>query len=162
MTELATLGLEVVRDNYELVYTAAIDERIEQPKDVYPVLNKLYETFNISHPDDYTGRSVSVSDVIVLKYDNNISSHYVDNAGFIGLAGFLGDEKQPVLIVDKTLPGKVSNPPEACFQYGDRPGDERIAAPKGKPSLMERLAENKIKAERQGQPEAHKTNEREV
>jgi hypothetical protein len=75
--ELQARGLEVIRGNYELVYTAPISERLEHPKDVTPVLDKIYAAFNARHPDDYTGRSVSMSDVIVLKYGNYISENYV-------------------------------------------------------------------------------------
>ena len=161
MKELQAHGLDVVRGNYELVYTAPFSEQIGQPKDIYPVLNRIYEDFNIGHPADFTGHSVSVSDVIVLKYGNNISSHYVDSTGFEGLAGFLGDEKQAAIFTSPIIE-KLTN--DTLSQVGNRSKEERPDAPKTRPTLMERLAENKLKAARQGQqPDASKTNkEREV
>ena len=80
--ELEARGSTVARNNYELVYTALFTERIEFLSDRYPALNNIYSTFNTEHPANFTGRSVSVSDVIVLKYNGDISAHYVDSAGF--------------------------------------------------------------------------------
>ena len=58
----------------------------------YPILDNIYAAFNGEHPSDYTGRSVSVSDVIVLKYNGEVSSHFVDSEGFVELDAFLGEE----------------------------------------------------------------------
>lgn len=51
-------------------------------------LHDVYERFNMRHPDDYFVRSVSVSDVIVVKDGDNISSYYVDSIGFKKLENF--------------------------------------------------------------------------
>jgi hypothetical protein len=92
MRELEALGLPVERANYELVYTAPLLERIEFLSDRYPALNKIYQDFNMNLPADYTARSVSVSDVIVLRHNGDISAFYVDSVGFKELTGFLGEE----------------------------------------------------------------------
>ena len=94
LQEMEAFGLSVNRTNYELVYTAPFTERIEFLSDRYPVLNKIYSKFNTEHPADYTGRSVSVSDVIVLRYNGDISTHFVDNVGFRELDNyaFFGDD----------------------------------------------------------------------
>ena len=92
MRELKALGLPVERANYELVYTAPLLERIEFLSDRYPALNKIYQDFNMNLPADYTARSVSVSDVIVLRHNGDISAFYVDSVGFKELTGFLGEE----------------------------------------------------------------------
>ena len=92
MRELEALGLPVERENYELVYTAPLSERIEFLSDRYPALNRIYQDFNVNLPSDYTARSVSVSDVIVLRHNGDISAFYVDSAGFKELEGFLGEE----------------------------------------------------------------------
>jgi hypothetical protein len=92
MRELEAYGLSVDSANYKLVYTAPFSERIEFLADRYPVLNKIYQDFNVNQPADYAARSVSVSDVIVLKYNGDISSHFVDSAGFVELTGFLAEE----------------------------------------------------------------------
>jgi len=160
--ELQSHGLDVVRGNYKLVYTAPFPQQIEFLKDRNPVLNLIYDDYNTNHPDDYTGRSVSISDVIVLKCNSYISSHYVDSVGFIGLAGFLGDERQTAMIVDKALLDKQISRTDTYSQVGNSPDDVPPETPKAKPTLMERLAENKLKAARQGQQEPNKMKEREA
>lgn len=52
-------------------------------------LNGIYQTFNINHPDDFEGHSLSVSDIVVLKQDGKVSCHYVDSWGFKELPTFL-------------------------------------------------------------------------
>jgi hypothetical protein len=92
MKELEAHGLAVDSANYALVYTAPFSEKVESLSDRYPVLNKIYQDFNINQPADYAARSVSVSDVIVLKCNGDISSHFVDSIGFKELTGFLAEE----------------------------------------------------------------------
>jgi hypothetical protein len=160
MEELQALGLDVERANYQLVYTAPFDDRIEYLTDRNPVLNNIYEQFNIAHPEDYTGRSVSISDVILLKYGSDVSSHYVDRIGFVEIDGFLGDERAQ--LPDKPAPAVEKNALAIDSQDGSKPERDRPAASKGRLTLAERLAENKLKAARQGQPDAHKQTDREV
>jgi hypothetical protein len=106
MRELETHGLTVDRANYDLVYTAPFTERVEFLSDRYPVLNNIYSTFNSEHPADYTGRSVSVSDVIVLRYNGDMSTHFVDSAGFVELDNyaFFGEEPVKPQTVETSAP----------------------------------------------------------
>jgi len=157
MKELEAHGVSVVRGNYKLVYTAPFSEQIELPSDCTEVLNRLYENFNINHPADFTGHSLSVSDVIVLKYGNYISSHYVDSTGFEDLAGFIGDENQEAIFA-KPVIEKMTNDIKTYSQLGNT----QPAAPKGKPSLMGRVETGKQKAAQQGQPDANKSKVLEV
>lgn len=92
LANLESQGLSVNRANYELVYTAPLIIR-----DKLTNLHKIYETFNIDHPADFTGHSLSVSDIIVLQWRGEITSHYVDSYGFKELPAFLGNEKQAEL-----------------------------------------------------------------
>lgn len=92
LDRLEARGLSVDRDNYELVYMGPLTIR-----DSLINLNQIYETFNIDRPEDFTGHSVSVSDVIALQWRGNVTSHYVDSDGFKELPIFLGNEKQPEL-----------------------------------------------------------------
>ena len=57
------------------------------------VLEELFQVFSLSRPQDFEGHSLSVSDVIALKRNGEVSVHYVDSIGFKDLPGFL--EKQP-------------------------------------------------------------------
>ena len=144
LEELQSLGLDVERANYELVHTAPFPERIEYLTDRYPVLDRIYEIYNVNHPTDYTGSSVSVSDVIVLRYNGDISSHYVDTLGFVEIDYFLGEEK--ATLPEKAVRDIENDTPESFSQVGKRAEEERQDTPPSKPTLMERLAENKLKA----------------
>ena len=54
-------------------------------------LENLFEIFNINRPGDFTGHSLSVSDIIALKQDGVVSYHYCDNVGFQELPGFMSE-----------------------------------------------------------------------
>ena len=76
-------GLTINRQYYELVYTAAL-----LIPDELASLNRIYEVFNDRHPADFIGHSLSVSDVIVLQRQGQISCYYVDVIGFKKLPSF--------------------------------------------------------------------------
>lgn len=80
-------GLEPAFDHYEAVYSGAL------PSDgsTEARLDDLYMKFNTAHPQDYTGHSLSVSDIVVLRQQGAVSSHYVDSVGFAQLPAFLPD-----------------------------------------------------------------------
>lgn len=86
MNQLEADNLTVDRGNYNRVYAAPL-----LPTDTP---EEIYRQFNHAHPHDFTGRSVSVSDIIVIQRDGELASHYVDNFGMTGLPTFLGNEKQ--------------------------------------------------------------------
>ena len=149
MEQLQEFGLDVQRRNYELVYSAPFTERVEYLTDRYPVLNRIYQDFNLDHPDDYKGRSISVSDIIVLKANSDISSHFVDRIGFVEIDGFLGEERAQ--LPEKPATALEDAETKRHPQVGSIGNHERTSVPKSKPTLAERLAENKLKAARQGQ-----------
>ena len=72
-------------DYYEIVYTADLPTFTD--RDV--MLESLYTKFNIDHPADFTGHSLSVSDIVALKTGGVVSCHYVDSVGFTELKDFL-------------------------------------------------------------------------
>jgi hypothetical protein len=80
-------GLSVDRSNYELVYTAPINIR-----DTSSNLHKIIDTINSERPENYTGRDIMTSDVIVLQWRGSVTSCYVDDKKFINLPSFLGNE----------------------------------------------------------------------
>lgn len=64
---LKKYSIEIDLNNYDLVYTGSIENtnlftNTETP--IEEVLERLFEIFNIKHPEDYRGRSLSVSDII--------------------------------------------------------------------------------------------------
>ena len=61
MDYLEMKGILVSKENYELVYTGELKEGMS--------LDDIFTEFNIDHPADFTGHSLSVSDVVVLHQD---------------------------------------------------------------------------------------------
>ena len=51
-------------------------------------LERLFEIFNLNRPGDFTGHSLSVSDIVALKQDGVVSYHYCDSVGFKELPDF--------------------------------------------------------------------------
>jgi len=149
LDRLHSHGLEIERKNYELIYVAPMENNETQAN-----LNKIYNTFNTEHPAEFTGHSLSVSDIIVLKQNGNISSHYVDDVGFEELRSFLGNETPK--------PQAVEAAKEPYSQVGNTPKKEPSDIPKGRPSLMDRVEKGKEKVTQQGQPDMSKANNREV
>ena len=82
-----TLDTLVYVDSYDRVYVGQIpDEKRNHPEQF---LNELFAQFNSSYADGYTGRSMSVSDVITLNLDGKITSYYVEPIGFREIKDFL-------------------------------------------------------------------------
>ena len=78
---------EIQPGNYNLVYAgelSGIHGQSQREK-----LNAVFEKFNIDHPADYKGHSLSVSDVVVLHENGENSAHFVDSFGFTRLPGFM-------------------------------------------------------------------------
>jgi len=74
-------------ENYELIYVGELSELQEQTQG--ETLEAIYEQFNIAHPEDYRGHSLSVSDIVVLHQNGKNSAHFVDSFGFTGLSDFM-------------------------------------------------------------------------
>ncbi len=91
---LQAAGLTIDRVNYELVYTAPLT------KDM--TLGDIWERFNIDHPADFKGHSLSVSDIVVLHQNDEDTAHYVDSIGFQQVPEFLQEQQTPVF--DKLSP----------------------------------------------------------
>jgi predicted nucleotidyltransferase len=77
---------EIQPENYNLVYTGELSELNGQTQG--EKLNAIFEKFNIDHPADYRGHSLSVSDIVVLHKDGKNSTHFVDSYGFTQLPEF--------------------------------------------------------------------------
>lgn len=74
-------------ENYELIYVGELSELQEQTEG--ETLEAIYEKFNLDHPEDYRGHSLSVSDIVVLHQNGENSAHFVDSFGFTGLPDFM-------------------------------------------------------------------------
>ena len=55
-------------------------------------LDTLYERFNIHRPENFTGHSLSVSDVIVLESGGDKRAFYVDSFGFCEVEDFFAEK----------------------------------------------------------------------
>ena len=103
---LQAAGLAVDRANYELVYTAPLVPGTS--------LDDIFTRFNIDHPKDFKGHSLSVSDVVVLHQDGQDTAHYVDRGDFKQVPEFL-QEKQPQLTPDELETGEKIRTPRGTF-----------------------------------------------
>ena len=103
---LQATGHTVDRANYELIYTAPLTADI--------TLNSIWEKFNIDHPKDFKGHSLSISDIVVLHQSGENTAYYVDSIGFQKVPEFL-QEKQPQLTPDEHLTGEQIRTPHGSF-----------------------------------------------
>lgn len=85
-------GLTVERSDYQLIYSEVLEDS--------ETLDSLYEKFNINHPADYTGHSLSVSDVVVLQRGGEIKAYYVDSFGFTELPEFIRQNEKEQTMAD--------------------------------------------------------------
>ena len=90
--ELHRRGKTPDPEHYEVTYYADLPAMWQDVPN-NEVLEELFQMFNLSRPQDFEGHSLSVSDVIALKRNGEVSVHYVDSIGFKDLQGFL--DKQP-------------------------------------------------------------------
>ena len=101
-------GLSVKPENYEQVYTAPLTAKDN--------LESIYTRFNVDRPADFTGHSLSVSDIVVLHQNGKDTAHYCDRFGFSQVPEFL----QPERAAEVTIP----TPDQMATQ-------ERISTPRG-------------------------------
>ncbi|MFQ9716193.1 MAG: DUF3849 domain-containing protein [Blautia sp.] len=74
-------GLQVEKGNYKLIYTAPLTENL--------TLDEIFERFNLFRPEDFTGHSLSVSDIVLLHKNGENHAQYVDRFGFREVPQFL-------------------------------------------------------------------------
>ncbi len=86
-------GLSVKPKNYELVYEAPLTEKDN--------LESIYTRFNVDRPADFTGHSLSVSDIVVLHQDGKDTAHYCDRAGFSEVPEFLQPAQKSLDITER-------------------------------------------------------------
>lgn len=102
LTRLHKEGNEVERDNYNLVYEAALKPGTS--------LDDLYYEFNMQHPKDFRGHSMSVSDIVVLHKGDEDKAFYVDTFGFTEVPEFLLEKVHE----------QQMDMDEAAYKLGDR------------------------------------------
>ena len=108
-------------------------------------LEGLFQTFNVDRPGDFFGHSLSVSDIVALKQDGDVSYHYCDSVGFKALPDFGRPDKGETQAEKETVP---KGRPEA------------VVAKAQKPSILERLKQPLPKQTNKTAP--HRSAEREI
>ena len=115
---LQATGNVVDKANYELVYSAELTPGTS--------LEDIYTRFNIDHPKDFKGHSLSVSDVVVLHQNGQDAAHYVDSFGYKNVPEFLQEQKQ--LTPDELETGETIKTPRGTFYVTDMSREQMEAA----------------------------------
>ena len=84
---LQSNNLAVDRKNYDLIYTAPL----HGTGNTMERLERLYEQFNLHKPVDFHSPSMSVSDIVAIRQNGQVSCYYCDSVGFTEVPGFLPD-----------------------------------------------------------------------
>jgi len=109
---LIATGHRVDPKNYALVYSAELTPGTS--------LEDIYTRFNIDHPKDFKGHSLSVSDVVVLHQNGQDTAHYVDSLGYKDVPEFLQPENYLKTAEQTTeqnynmIDGQINNTPTAA------------------------------------------------
>ena len=100
---LAATGRTADQANYNLIYTAELTPGTS--------LEDIYTRFNIDHPKDFKGHSLSVSDVVVLHQNGQDTAHYVDSSGYRQVPEFLQppEKENPLKHVEDTIEQNDNN-----------------------------------------------------
>lgn len=141
----------VVRpENYDLIYTGDLKKLLAKSYGVDTTEEKLhaiFEEFNIYKPADYTGRPLSVSDIVVLHENGKNSAHYVDSTDYTEMPHFI-----------RGLEGRKEKEQE--WQKTDPVQSEGRQARQG--SLKKTLEECRILSEKEGKNHPARRQEKEA
>lgn len=134
-------GIEPQPENYDLIYTGALYPASSQ----IDTLERLYQTFNLDHPADFTGHSLSVSDIVALKQNGVVSCHYVDSVGykelpsFIKSGNYLKNAEMQVEDDYGMIDGIVNNGPRQTEPPAKAAPEKQADAKAKKPSVLAKL-----------------------
>ena len=128
MDYLEKEGIPVSRENYTLIYTGELKEGMS--------LEDIYTKFNIDHPADFTGHSLSVSDVVVLHQDGENTSHYVDSVGYreipeftkeLSVSAEISTEKDAVREETAEIPAEAAAEHTAAENTMAEPDNDKVS-----------------------------------
>ena len=134
-------GIEPQLANYDLIYTGALYPASTQ----IDTLERLYQTFNLDHPADFTGHSLSVSDIVALKQNGVVSCHYVDSVGYKELPSFIQSgnylKNAEMQMEDDygMIDGIVNNGPRQTEPPAKAVPEKKADAKAKKPSVLAKL-----------------------
>lgn len=155
---LKSKGIEPQYENYELVYTGGLNHNgTEMEK-----LENLYCVFNVEQPQDFTGHSLSVSDIVALKQAGVVSYHYVDSIGYKELHNFRNTDnplKNAEMQMEDDygmIDGIINNGPKQT----EKPAPAKEETKAKKPSVLAKL--RKYQAEDRQAATQHRSAERDL
>lgn len=93
LDRLEQYGRKVEKANYDLIYTASLQEGQS--------LDDIYEEFNLYHPENFRGHSLSVSDIVLIHRNGENHSYYVDRFGFQEVPQFQKQIKAQISVINK-------------------------------------------------------------
>ena len=105
LDRLKAEGVQLNRDDYELVYEGLVGEFRGNA-----TLEGIFTQFNTNQPADFSGHSLSVSDVIVISMDDKDTAYYCDSFGFT---------EMPEFFLEKERTQEKSVPSVADLAVGD-------------------------------------------
>ncbi len=155
---LKSKGIEPQYENYELIYTGALASDGSQMEK----LENLYRIFNIEHPQDFTGHSLSISDIVALKQAGVVSYHYVDSVGYKELHNFRNTDnylKNAEMQLEDDygmIDGVINNGPKQT----EKPAPAKEETKAKKPSVLAKL--RKYQAEDRQAATQHRRAERDL
>ena len=117
---LIATGHSVDAANYDLIYTADLTPDM--------TLGSIWETFNIDHPKDFKGHSLSVSDIVVLHQNGQDTAHYVDSIGYQQVPEFLQPKQEVTLSPDELTTGEQITTPRGSFHVTTMTREQMEAA----------------------------------
>ena len=112
---LQAAGLSVEAANYDLIYTAPLAPDM--------TLEDISVRFNIDHPKDFKGHSLSTSDVVVLHQNGQDTAHYADSYGYREVPEFLQGQP-PQLTPDTRMTGEQIRTPRGSFSVTDMTAEQ--------------------------------------
>ena len=151
-------GIEPKEENYELIYTGALPQDGSQIEK----LENLYRIFNVEHPQDFTGHSLSVSDIVALKQAGVVSYHYVDSIGYKELTNFRSTDN-PLKNAEMQLEddfGMINNIINNAPKESVKPAATKEETKTKKPSVLAKL--RKYQEEDRKQATQHRSAERDL
>ena len=77
-------------ENYTLLYVGELSELQKETQGA--TLEAIFEKFNLDHPEDFRGHSLSVSDIVLLHQNGQNTAHFVDSFGYTEIPDFLREQ----------------------------------------------------------------------
>ena len=114
--DMPRFNLSFDRKNYDEVYGGNIADVTKFPFKE-GILEDIFKKFNSDRPEDFKGRSLSVSDVVVLEDKEGSYAHFVDTVGMVDVTDIFFELKKETIDLSRLTEVEITE------EY-DRRGDE--------------------------------------